>query len=90
MSLSHLLFVDDVLLFYFGDEYNLGKTLEFLDLFCAGIGMEVNYKKSSCYRYNINRTLYNGLDTFNPFDKYDLGDDFKYLGYFLKPNNYYK
>lgn len=32
---SHLLFVDDVLLFGLGNEFELRKTLELLDTFCA-------------------------------------------------------
>lgn len=53
MSLSRLLFVDDILLFWFGVDQELKKSLQLLDIFCADIGMEVNYQKSTCYYHNI-------------------------------------
>ena len=49
LSLSHLLFVDDVLLFCYGNERNLKKLLESLDLFCDDTCMEVDYNNSACY-----------------------------------------
>ena len=75
MTLSRLLFfVDVVLLLYFGDEYNLRRTLELLDIFCVGNGMEVNYNKSDYYCYNINMALLNRFNTFCPFGNYDLNE----------------
>lgn len=90
LSLSHLLFVNDVLLFCFGDESDLRKSLKLLDLFCAITRMEVSYNKSACYCHNIDRALSAVVNNFFPFDKVDLVAGFKYLGYFLKPNKYTK
>ena len=90
LSLSHLLFVNDVLLFCFGGESDLRKSLELLDLLCADTRMEVNYNKSACYCHNIDRALSTVVNNFFPFDKVDLVVGFKYLGYFLKPTKYTK
>lgn len=75
--LSHLLFVDVVLLLYFGDESDLRKSLQLLDLFCVGIGMDVSYNKSACYYHNIDKALSSILDTFFAFDRVDLDVRFK-------------
>jgi hypothetical protein len=53
LSLSRLLFVDDVMLFSLGTVSEAKKFKEILDLYCKAIGMEVNAHKSSI--------LFNGL-----------------------------
>jgi hypothetical protein len=80
MTLSHLLFVDDVLLLCFIDEYNLRRNMELLDIFFAGTGMEVSFNKYACYCHNISRALFTGLKTLFPFETYDMDEGFKYHG----------
>lgn len=90
LCISHFLFVDGVLLFFYGDERELKKYLDIIDLFCASTRMEINYGKSSCFYHNIHRSLIVGMYIFYPLEKMELGTGFRYLDYFFKPNNYSK
>lgn len=90
LSLTHLLFVDDVLLFCYSDEINLGKLLELIDSFCANTRMEVKCNKLACYYKYINRALFHNMETFCPLEKLEIGEGLKYLGFLIKPNNYLK
>ena len=56
-SLSHLLFVDDILLFCVGFKANLKKPLEILDLFYDGIGLDINSTRSTHYCHNLGRPV---------------------------------
>ena len=59
-----------------------------LSSFCLASGMDVNCKKSCFLAHNIDPILKQRIhETFNiPFICMDKG--MKYLGFFLKPNNY--
>ena len=88
LSLTHLLFVDDVILYGFGtcEEWIAFKVL--LDTFCEASGMYINSEKS-CFLFNnvddgslirITRSL--------PFKTEHISSGFNYLGYFIKPLGY--
>jgi hypothetical protein len=47
LSLSHLLFVDDVILFGLGIVREAEKYKKILDLYCRARGMEINAHKST-------------------------------------------
>jgi len=86
--ISHMFFVDDVLILGIG---NLEDWMEFksiLSSFCLASGMDVNCKKSCFLAHNIDPILKQRIhETFNiPFICMDKG--MKYLGFYLKPNNY--
>ena len=59
-----------------------------LDLFCNAIGMEVNIEKSFSYIHKIKLDCLLELKALFQFkvEKMEIG--FKYLVFFLKPNNY--
>ena len=88
LNLTHLLFVDDVILFGLGTLGEWKHYKELLDLFCSATGMEINDEKSSF--------LYNDMDEHSrentfallPFKMEPLSMGFKYLGYYLKPLGY--
>lgn len=85
-----MFFVNDLLLFCYGNERNSKKILELLDILCDGISMEMNYNKLACYCYNIGRSLLTTMDTFCPLEKLELGEGLTYLGFYIKPNKYFK
>jgi hypothetical protein len=89
MAISHLLFVDDVLIFCFGEEEELKQTLNSLDLFCVGTGIETNFQKSTIFTLNVEGGLHK-LATFCTFCLNNVNDGLRYLGYTLKPNCYMK
>jgi len=47
-SISHLLFVDDVLYYTKGSYWYLSSLKRVIELFCKGTEMEINYGKSKC------------------------------------------
>jgi hypothetical protein len=85
---THLLFVDDILILGNGD---LKDWLEFktiLSMFCTASGMEVNCQKSSFLTQNIEPSLKNRLFLEFNILILNLEEGMKYLGFCLKPNGY--
>lgn len=88
LYITHLLFVDDVLIFGCGsfDEWEVYKDI--LDYFCEVSGMKISFAKSSflinCAEYRI----YSQISGLFPFKMDDINVGFKYLGFFHKPNGY--
>lgn len=87
-TLSHLLFVDDVLIFingYFHDSYVFKNILS---LFCKATGMEPNFGKSTiiCVTCLQNEERY--ASQHFDFVRQELDEGLKYLGFRLKPNGY--
>jgi len=88
LEVTHLLCVDDIILFF----YYLGTEgmhfKEILDFFCIATSMIININKSSMYfpknEEDINKVF---IDVFS-FHAFDLDEGLIYLGYFLKPNMY--
>jgi len=86
--ISHLLFVDDVLLIGKGTMEEWVVLKDILDLFCRASCMEISSKKSNFHYNLINQSK---LDTFKSmfgFVTTSLDEGFKYLGFTLKPNKY--
>jgi hypothetical protein len=86
--ISHLLFVDDVLILGVGKiEYWL--TLKsILSKFCSATGMIVNCHKSVFLVQNIDLNLKLSLTSVFNIKIECLDQGMKYLGFFLKPNSY--
>ena len=85
LSFTHLLFVDDVILFGSGtfEEWVAFKVI--LDTFCVASGMSINMDKSCFLFNNMEEGLLNRISSSLSF-KYDhISQGFKYLGYFIKP-----
>ena len=53
MLITHLLFVDDVIIFGIGTIQEWGAYIEVLDLFCSTTGMTVSMEKSSFLYHNV-------------------------------------
>ena len=88
LSLTHLLFVDDVIMFGYGsfDEWVAFKVI--LDTFCEAFGMQINMEKSCFLFNNLDDGLMNRIAGTLPFKFEHLTKGFNYLGYYLKPLGY--
>ena len=87
--LSHILFVDDIILVSDGSEQSLSTLYEVLMVFCKASGMVINEDKSSFYYSGLEESELISLQnifTFN-VDKIEYG--MKYLGFHLKPCRYH-
>jgi hypothetical protein len=86
--ISHLFFVDDVLILGAGkfDDWLTFKTI--LTNFCFASGMVVNCQKSCFLVQNIDQSLEHSLTSAFNIQIVSLDQGMKYLGFFLKPNNY--
>lgn len=65
--LTHLLFVNDVLLFCLGSASELSVFIDLILLYKKVIGMEFNEAKSTLYNYGLDKDLEADLDSFFPF-----------------------
>lgn len=90
LFITHLLFVDDILLFCNGSLIELKKIKEAIELFMKATRMLVNYRKSQLMTEGLNRQEISQLSTILPLDTSKLGDPFKYLGFWFKRDNYKK
>jgi hypothetical protein len=54
------------------------------------MGMEFNETKSTLYPYKLNDGLDAVVARYLPFHTLDINAGVKYLGFYLKPNNYVK
>jgi hypothetical protein len=90
MSLTHLLFVDDVLLFSGGSRREAETLRDILSLFSKATGMQINDRKSSLTNFLLLEEEDLAHYSFFPFEIRALDDGLKYLGFNLKPNDYRK
>ena len=88
MDITHLLFVDDVILFGLGivDEWIAYK--EALDLFWSATGMSVSLEKSSFLFDDVDEEIRLHISALLPFKMDPIYTGFKYLGYHIKPLGY--
>eukprot|EP00253_Pinus_taeda_P003007 PITA_03007 len=86
--LTHLLFVDDVLIFLNGSIGDTTTLQNIMHLFQQATGMKINEQKSTIT--TVGCTVHESafaLQRF-PFISLSLADGIKYLGFRLKPNGY--
>lgn len=86
--ITHLLFVDDVLILGCGsfDEWEVYKDI--LDCFCEASSMKISPIKSSFLINCAKDRIYSHISGLFPFKMDDINVRFKYLGFFIKPNGY--
>jgi len=89
-QITHLLFVDDVLIFCSGSRRDAETLKDILNLFSKATGMEFNIRKSTISSNLLNDREINRLKDFFPFESKPIEDGLKYLGFYLKPSNYKK
>ena len=88
LFLTHLLFVDDVILFGLGffEEWMAFKVI--LDTFCEAFGMHINMEKSCFLHNDLDTDLLRRITGLLPYIFEHINHGFNYLGYFLKPTGY--
>jgi hypothetical protein len=89
MSLSHLLFVYDLLCFSKGSLHNLEALKGMMDLYCKVTRMQINEDKacllSNIFPPRVSQVMFNLF----PYHQENLEEGFKYFGFNLKPDNYW-
>ena len=78
----------DVLLFGKRSLFEWNGYKDILDLFNNAIGMAFNESKSCFLAHEVEEDSLVDIKAIFPFEVQKLTNGFKYLGYFLKPNNY--
>ena len=90
LQITHLLFVDDVLIFCSGSAHDVDTISKILGLFSSTTGMEINVGKSTLTTHGMEEEEVRHATTLFPFNRATLDEGLKYLGFLLKPNNYLK
>jgi hypothetical protein len=90
MILTHLLFVDNILLLCNGSREEAGLIREILHLFMRAIRMVINHQNSTIYLACVKEVVANHYKRIFPFESLDFDEGIKYLGFKLKPNSYKK
>ena len=88
ICLTHLLFVDDVLLFGLGTLEEWQGYKEVLDLFCSATSMTISVEKSSFLFSDIEEGTREQILSLLPYSMEPITTGFKYLSYRLKPLGY--
>jgi hypothetical protein len=84
LRITHLMFVDDIVLFGNGNLSEWKVFKQVLDLFFQATGMAFNPQKSTFLEASWNDAELALLREFFPFVVKPLDDGFKYLGCYLK------
>ena len=90
LNITHLLFVDEVLIFCAGTRGESRVLQEILELFSRSIDMDINNGKSSLTTHMLRPKEEAEITRFFPFNTAGLDDGLKYLGFSLKANLYQK
>jgi hypothetical protein len=88
--ITHLIFVDDILIFCNGTRQDIGKLCDGLSLFKQATGMEINEQNSSITFSSMDEDEILYCLERLPFQVLDIDEGMKYLGFLLKPNDYRK
>eukprot|EP00253_Pinus_taeda_P023539 PITA_23539 len=90
LFISHLLFIDDILIFSNGSANEINEFKSIFDLFLKATGMQINFRKSQAYVADLNRGDRARMANLFSFPLQPLDIPFKYLGFWLKPVAYKK
>jgi hypothetical protein len=88
LSITHLLFVDDVLILGIRSLEEWVEFKKLLNLFCQASGMEVNCEKSCFLHNNYESENLSSIENLFGIPIAPLDYGMKYLGFHLKPNDY--
>eukprot|EP00253_Pinus_taeda_P034852 PITA_34852 len=84
LYITHLIFVDDILIFTNGNHNELKEFKCIFDLFIKATSMQINSGKSQVCFADFERRERNRMTNLFPFLIQSLEDPFKYLGFWLK------
>jgi hypothetical protein len=86
--LTHLLFVDNMLILCYCID-SKGRVLkDILEILCDATCMIINVQKFSIYFPIAEEGVCQVIDGIFNFSSFHLSDKLKYLGFLLNPNNY--
>ena len=88
LSLTHLLFVDDVILLGTGTLLEWIAFEVILSTLCKAYGMSISVDKSGFLYNNVDEDILSDISRVFPYKMDPIATGFKYLGYFLKPIGY--
>ena len=88
LTITHLLFVDDVILFGMGTFEDWIAFKVILETFCEASGMKINMDKSCFLHYNLDDVILRRISDILPYRYAHIDLRFTYLGFFLKPSGY--
>lgn len=88
MITTHLLFVDDVVIFAVGSWVEWQVLSKIFSLFSEASGIVVNMQKSDFLSCTLPLVTLDQICLLLPVAFEELSSWFKYLGYFIKPNTY--
>lgn len=87
-TITHQLFVDDVMIYGNPSPADWHVLKLILDLFCRVSSMVINSAKSILLKYNIDESTLAEISLYFPFTVRDFEEGNRFLGYWIKPNNY--
>ena len=90
LSISLIIFVDDVIILGIGSEAQWSLIKEFLNLFFSVTGLSNDKKKYYIHHNCNNELLTRHIADLFTIKEASIDDRMNYLGYFLKPNIYLK
>lgn len=85
LSITHLLFVDEAVMFGSDSVEDWKVLADLLNLFCSATGMLISPGKSIFICNIQNNPVLTEVQNFLPFQATELDGGIKYLGYFIKP-----
>jgi hypothetical protein len=88
MALTHILFVDDVFIFFMALIGKSSKVMDILNLYCVGSNMDINLHKLTFYANELDEQLLHHLGTIFPFGRKNLDEGVKYLEFIVNPNKF--
>ena len=90
IRITHLLFVYDVIIFSEGTKEDWISYNFILDILCNSTGMKITDTKSTFLKYEVEEQFIREFKYVFPYEIHKIDRGLKYLGCFLKPNNYLK
>eukprot|EP00253_Pinus_taeda_P008007 PITA_08007 len=90
LYITHLLFVDDILIFTNGSVPEMKEYKSIFDHFMKAKGMQINSRKSQVCVSSFNRRECSRISNLFPYQMQPLESPIKYLGFWLKPDSYKK
>ena len=88
LALTHLLFVDDVILLGTGTSSEWMAFDVIMSTFCKASGMCISIDKSCFLHNNVDVDIHTDIARALPYKMEPITTGFKYLGYYLKPLGY--
>jgi hypothetical protein len=89
-SLTCLIFVDDVLIFYFDNDGEGQVFKDILQLYFVATCMDIIENNYALFTFCLDDTQNTRMEIIFPFQHLDINEGVKYIGFIIKLNNYGK